>query len=150
MNKSGQTGHMPSCGRLLLGAVGCSALALGIGFFLGNIWIYVVPLGAMLLVVPAGIFGFLARRMLLGALAAPLIGFVGGVGLAWRISPNTWWIVPHEEHWLLSVAILGSLGGLFCLVGGSLGGLIGDQRSKAAADTSPPLPPLPPDPEAEA
>ncbi len=142
MNKGGQTGHMPSCGRLLLSAVGCSALALGIGLFSGNIWIYVVPLGLMLLAVPAGVFGFLARRVFLGALAAPLLGFAGGVGLLLRISPN-------EEHWLICVAVLGSLGGLVCVAVGSLCGLIGDQCSKAAADTSPPLPPLPPDPEAE-
>ncbi len=142
MNKRGRTGHMPAWGRLLLGAVGCSALALGIGFFFGYIFIcYLAPLGLMLLAVPAGVFGFLARRMFLGALAAPLFGFAGGVGLLLRMSPN-------EEHWLICVAVLGSLGGLVCVAGGSLGGLIGDQRSKAAADTSPPLPPLPPDPEA--
>ncbi len=133
---------MPAWGRLLLGAVGCSALALGIGLFSGDSSVGFGQSGLLLLAVPAGVFGFLARRMFLGALAAPLIGFAGGVGLLLRISPN-------EEHWLLCLAVLGSLGGLVCVAVGSLGGLIGDQRSKAAADTSPPLPPLPPDPEAE-
>lgn len=147
MNKSGQTGHTPSWGRLLLGAVGCSALALGIGWCFGKIWISpfrLVPGGLMLLAVPAGIFGFLARRMFLGALAAPLFGFAGGVGYVLRVSPYIWQRPPDAELWLLSVAAMGSLGGLVCLGAGSLGGLIGDQRSKAAADTSPP------DPEAEA
>ena len=144
MNMSARTSHAPSWRRLLLSAVGCSALALGIGFFFGGIWICcLVPGGLMLLAVPAGIFGFLARRMFLGALAAPLFGFIGGVGFVLRVPPNIWWMPPNEELWLLSVAAIGSLGGLFCVVGGSLGGLIGD-LSMAAADTSPP------DPEEEA
>ena len=152
MNKSGRTGCMPSCGRLLLSAVGCSALALGIGFCFAKIWIGpfgLVSVSLMLLAVPAGVFGFLARRVFLGALAAPLFGLAGAVGFALRASPNISRVYADAEDLLILFAILGSLGGLVCVAVGSLCGLIGDQCSKAAADTSPPLPPLPPDAEAE-
>jgi len=124
VEKNGQASIMASWRRLLLSAVACSALALGIGFISGTETRGLGQPGLLLLAVPAGLFGLLARRMFLGALGAPLLGFAGGVGLLWRLAPNA----PHSL-WLVLVFVQGSFGGLVCVLAGSLGGLLGDLLS---------------------
>lgn len=129
MDKNDRAPISASWRRLLFGAVACSALALAVGFVSATETVGLGQPGLLLLAVPAGVFGFRARRALHGALAAPLLGLAGGAGAMWRLSPS-------GQDWLILTAILGSLGGLVCVVAGSLGGLVGEKSSQAATSRS--------------
>ena len=122
MGKTGRASTMASWRRLLLSAAACSALTLGMGFLMGSDAHGLGQPALLLLAFPAALFGGLARRMFLGALAAPLLGFAGGLGIVLRLC-------PRGAYWEIPLIIENCFGGLVCVVAGSLGGLAGDLSS---------------------
>jgi hypothetical protein len=110
--------------RVLLSTVTCTAAALGVGFISGDNAVTFAQPGLLALAIPAAVLGFLNRSVALGAILAIMPAFAGAAGLLLRIS-------PHEKEWLVCVAILGSLGGLVCVVAGALAGYVGECGMKS-------------------
>ncbi len=65
--------------------------------------------------------GAMLRRMLWGALAGVAIGFLGGLGMALRLTPY-----PGDAvEWYLSIAIFGEFGAIVSTISGAIsGGLV--------------------------
>ena len=110
--------------RLLVGIVVCAAMAFGIGlFFASDLHGFVQP-AIIAMIFPAGVFGFLARRVFVGVVAAPLFGYAGAAGLVLRLTYDDGCPFLLEDY-LEGLGVEGSLGGLICMVAGAVGGFVG-------------------------
>lgn len=111
---------MPSFKRVVLSSAACLAMAFALCFLFGDRSIGLGQPGLLTLAIPAAILGVTVRRAILGALIAPLLGVAGAAGLLLRISPN-------DPNWLLCVLVLGSLGGIGCVIVATVAGYAGER-----------------------
>jgi hypothetical protein len=131
MNRGNATNQPPSSKKLLVSATICAALAFGLGYVFACEWYGFAQPALMALTVPAGVFGFLARRAFAGVVAAPLFGYVGAAGLILRFTWGEGYPLSLDDI-LMVLGVEGSLGGLICMVAGAVGGFVG-QRAKHAS-----------------
>jgi len=128
MNRGSATNYVPSWKRLLVGASVCAALAFGFGYVFAAEWYGFAQPAMIAMMFPAGVFGFLARRVFSGVVAAPLFGYAGAAGLVLRLTYGDGCPFSLADY-LEGLGVEGSLGGLICMVGGAVGGLVG-QRAR--------------------
>jgi len=131
INPDNRTSNIPSWRRVLLIAIPCAVLAFGIGLVLPVDDIGYPSPALLGMAGPGALFGFLTRRVSRGVILAPLLGFAGALGM--HLYMGYW---PHEQHWLLSLRILGCMGGLVAVVAGAIGGHMGNKRAREMGEES--------------
>lgn len=125
MTEADKAGRVFSWRRVVFSALGCGAVAFGVGCGAGLAgfgeavvsWLLVAPFLAIL----AGVFGYLSRRMYIGTLGTPVLSLAAAVGFDVVMA-----LPLHGPDVLFYVGLPTSLLGLLSVLPAALGGLIGD------------------------